>query len=145
MATRSFKGSLIALPALSILTLVTACGVDNDTTFENVDELKSAVESANYECREMTRLPAQTDSTEGIEEILCTEGHRLSVWGEEFEPDSRSSAPDPFVEAMEEQGAIEHLRGENWHVMSVDGDTLEDLQQQFGGELNEQSFPYVDG
>lgn len=88
---------------------------------------KSALESVNYECRDVTRASAQTSADEGLEEIICAEGHRLSVWGEAFDPDNRPTSFDPLVEAMEESGAIERLRGENWHVMSVHEDALEDL------------------
>lgn len=124
--------------------MVTACGSGDNTTFESVDDLRSDVESADYECGEVNRRPIQSDMDDGFEEILCTEGYLLTVWDEDFEPDTQSAATDTFVREQEEQGLIEHLRGENWHVTSVDGDMLEDLQQRFGGELNEVSFPVVD-
>lgn len=67
------------------------------------------------------------------------------MWDEDFDTDTESSETDPLVSGLEGQGTIEHLRGENWHVMSVDGDLLDEMQQNFGGERNEQGFPDLNG
>lgn len=144
MSTTRVKTLISAASMIFGLSILTGCSISGETTFDDIDELTTELESADYQCRDMARRPSQSDQTEDIEEIRCAEGHSLTVWGEEFEPDDRSSASDPMVADMEEQGLIEHLRGKNWHIMSIDGDMLEDLQQRLGGELNEQSFPNLD-
>lgn len=144
MSTTPVKTLISAASMILGFSILTGCSMSGETPFDNVDELTTELESADYQCRDMARRPSQKDQTEDIEEIRCAEGHSLSVWGEDFEPDERSSASDRMVADMEEQGLIEHLRGKNWHIMSIDGDMLEDLQQRLGGELNKQSFPDLD-
>lgn len=73
---------------------------------------------------------------------MCVEGHRLAVWDEDVEP--KEMETDLMVEHMEEQGVMDHLRGANWHVLSVDQDMLDDLESEFGGERSDIGWPALD-
>ncbi|TLP94886.1 hypothetical protein FEF26_11300 [Nesterenkonia salmonea] len=135
----SAKGLFFLVPALLV---VASCGEDaSETTFDSVDELTSSMQSEGLECNAMDSTTYETGTNEVAEQVLCVEGHSLTVWEEGYDADDESSETDPLVREMEEQGTIEHLRGANWHVMSINGDLLDELHETFGGQRNEQDLP----
>ncbi|NYJ18165.1 hypothetical protein [Nesterenkonia sandarakina] len=136
MKTKSSKAVTGAFPILAVLLVATSCSAAaSDTTFEDVADLSSSVESAGHECNAMTSTTYDLG-----EQAMCAEGHSLTVWDEEADP-GELGEDDALVQEMEEQDLIEHLRGANWHVMSVDGDLLDEMQQNYGGQRNEEGVP----
>lgn len=118
--------------------MVSACGDSSeDTTFDSVDDLASAIESEGFECSETL------NTNHGQAEVIrCSEGHSLVVWGEDFEPEEM----DPGVAAEElgeGESPFEHLRGGNWHIASLDADMLDDLESELGGERNAVGWPDI--
>lgn len=141
MDTKSLKTVSSVIPLIPVLLVATSCGgTAGETTFEGVEDFMSSMESESYECNAMSSTTYDRGTDEIGEQVLCAEGHSLTVWDEDFDA-GETSETDLLVRELEEQGTIEHLRGENWHVMSIDGDFLAEMQQNFGGELNEQGFP----
>ncbi|WP_147104917.1 hypothetical protein [Nesterenkonia populi] len=142
MDTKSSKIVIMVFPLMPVLLVATSCGEDTaDTTFDGVDDLMSSMESEGLECSVMEGTTLQSGTDEVGDQVMCAEGHSLMVWDADSDADTETSENDPLVSGLEEQGAIEHLRGENWHVMSIDGELLDGLQESFGGQRNEEGFP----
>lgn len=140
MNHESPKPAAAAFPLLAFLLVATSCGAGaSDATFEDVAELISSAESEGYECSAMS-----SPTYDLGEQALCAEGHSLSVWDEGVDPDELGG-DDPLVREMEEQGVVQHLRGANWHVTSNDGDLLDAMQQNYGGQRDEEGFPDLTG
>lgn len=77
------KIRLSAFPLVTGLLMVTSCGDSSeDTTFENVNDLNSALESAGYGCNPMTSLEHGQGET-----AMCVEGHHVAVWDTDIEPE----------------------------------------------------------
>lgn len=139
-SSRRSVGSAFLL--ITALVGATACGgTPTATAFEDVEDLISSMEAEGHECSVMSGGPVGHGGLERGENALCAEGYSVMVWEEDFTPGADLSETDPLVSAMAEQGALEHLRGPNWHVMSAIGEDLDELQQALGGERNEHGPP----
>ncbi|WP_146340573.1 hypothetical protein [Nesterenkonia sp. NBAIMH1] len=142
MRTRNALITPGLMALVPVLLLATSCGEDSAaTTFDGVEDLISSMEDEGLECGVMDGTTLGDGANEAGEQVMCVEGHTLMVWDEDADLDTESSDDDPLVQGMEEQGTIEHLRGENWHIMSIDDEVLDELEDSFGGVRDEEGFP----